>query len=204
MLMNSPTAKSLHVTNPECSIVLTKAVPFPTAQVSLCSLSPLPDILHCLWFSISFYLDTPAAPSTSQKANKLLWPWLLLLHNSAHMPAPKQTLSMASFKPFISRSEPVPTSANFYGRSMLKQLTPRFWKHRNSRWYSPIFLGWTFSFPKCTLWGNSKRHKKKTPQLSSAIQLFTHLRDTAFKQTAWRRGGIFGKIKLFYDTCVPK
>lgn len=68
MLMNSPTAKSLHVTNPECSIVLTKAVPFPTAQVSLCSLSPLPDILHRLWFSISLYLNTPAAPSRSQKA----------------------------------------------------------------------------------------------------------------------------------------
>jgi len=49
-----------------------------------------------------------------------------------------------------------------------------------------------------------KGKKKKTtpPQPSSAIQPFTHLSDTAFKQTAW--GRIFGKIKLVYDTCMHK
>lgn len=68
MLMNCPTAKSLHVTNPGCSNVVTKAVPFPTTRVSLCSPPPLPDNLHCLQSSISLYVNTPAAASTSQKA----------------------------------------------------------------------------------------------------------------------------------------
>lgn len=45
MLMNSPTVKSLNVTNPDCYTVLTKAVPFPTSQVSLCSLPSIPDNL---------------------------------------------------------------------------------------------------------------------------------------------------------------